>query len=142
MSVIATHSYSCDMLSNAFVKSSKHMHNGCWCSLSFCISMLRFMSFLLPNTNSREVDRDWKRRRETTAFLRIFRPYTKNMDYRNRSRNLRTSRAPLKSQANQGTSLFTSAATNQSVFQRVVNGGLRSDFQRVRGDRVGVKVGV
>ena len=52
----------------------------------------------------------------------------------NRNRNLRTSRAPLKSQAHQGTSLFTSAATNQGVFQRVVVHGikLRSDFQRVR----------
>src|SRR6218665_4167979 len=32
---------------------------------------------------------------------------------RNRNRNLRTSKALLKSQAHQGTSLFTSAATNQ-----------------------------
>src|SRR6218665_278434 len=32
---------------------------------------------------------------------------------RNRNRNLKTSKALLKSQAHQGTSLFTSAATNQ-----------------------------
>src|SRR6218665_2356455 len=33
------------MLSKAFVKSTKHnvMYNGCWCSLSFCINILRFV---------------------------------------------------------------------------------------------------
>src|SRR6218665_3557609 len=52
--------------------------------------------------------------------------------------NLGISRAPLKSQAHQGTSSFRSATTNQ----RVVHGKLRSDFQWVRGGRVAVKVGV
>jgi len=37
---------------------------------------------------------------------------------RNRNRNLKTSRAPLKNQAHQGTSLFTSAATNQRGFPK------------------------
>src|SRR6218665_1787109 len=37
---------------------------------------------------------------------------------RNRNRNLKLSKALLKSQAHQGTSLFTSAATNQRGFQR------------------------
>jgi len=53
-------------------------------------------------------------------------------------RNLGISRAPLKNQAHQGSSIFTSATTNQ----RVVRGKLRSNFQRVRGDKVAVKVGV
>src|SRR6218665_240394 len=37
------------------------------------------------------------------------------------NRKLQTSKAPLKSQA-QGTSLFTSAASNQNSFQRIVRG--------------------
>src|SRR6218665_1655779 len=41
---------------------------------------------------------------------------------RNRNRNLKTSKALLKSQAHQGTSLFTSAATNQ---RGVSKGGSR-----------------
>src|SRR6218665_4069994 len=82
------------------------------------------------------------------------------------SRKLQTSKAPLKSQA-QGTSLFTSAASNQrgfpknspweaqvrlpdgermrqirGVFQRIVRGKLRSGCQKVRGGRLGVKAGV
>ena len=85
---------------------------------------------------------------------------------RNRNRKLKTSKAPLKSQA-QGTSLFTSAASNQrgfpnnspwesqvrlpegermrqirGVFQRIVRGELRSGCQKVRGGRLGVKAGV
>jgi len=47
------------------------------------------------------------------------------------NRNLEISRAPLKSQTHQGTSLFTSAATNQrggSIVQWVVDGNLSSDF--------------
>jgi len=86
---------------------------------------------------------------------------------RNRNRKLQTSKAPLKSQA-QGTSLFTSAASEQrgfpknspwglrsgchaegermlqirGVFQRIVRGKLRSGFQKVRGGRLGVKAGV
>src|SRR6218665_1556473 len=84
----------------------------------------------------------------------------------NRNRKLQTSKAPLKSQA-QGTSLFTSAASNQrgfqknspweaqvrlpegermrqirAVFQRIVRGKLRSGCQKVRGGRLGVKAGV
>src|SRR6218665_3547346 len=91
-----------------------------------------------------------------------------SVPYRNRNRNrkLQTSKAPLKSQA-QGTSLFTSAASNQrgfpknspweaqvrfpegesmrqirGVFQRIVRGKLRSGCQKVRGGRLGVKAGV
>src|SRR6218665_2348475 len=85
---------------------------------------------------------------------------------RNRNRNLQTSKAPLKSQT-QGTSLFTSAASNQrgfpknspweaqvrlpegermrkirGVFQRIVHGKLKSGCQNVRGGRLGVKAGV
>src|SRR6218665_3945326 len=49
---------------------------------------------------------------------------------------LQTSKAPLKSQA-QGTSLFTSAASNErGVFQRIVRGRLRSGCQKVRGGPV------
>src|SRR6218665_4080433 len=84
----------------------------------------------------------------------------------NRNRKLQTSKAPLKSQA-QGTSLFTSAASNQrgfpknspweaqvrftegermrqirGVFPRIVRGKLRSGCQKVRGGRLGVKAGV
>ena len=54
--------------------------------------------------------------------------------YRNHNRNLRTSRAPIKSQAHQVTSLFTSAAINQRGFQRVVLGKVRSAFPMVRED--------
>src|SRR6218665_2294994 len=50
--------------------------------------------------------------------------------YRNRNRNLQTSKAPLKGQA-QGTSLFTSAASNQRGFP-IVRGRLRSGCQKVR----------
>src|SRR6218665_3998832 len=83
----------------------------------------------------------------------------------NRNRKLQTSKAPLKRQA-QGTSLFTSAASNQGDFpknspweaqvrlpegermrkirggfQRIVRGKLRSGCQKVRGGRLGVKAG-
>src|SRR6218665_1236032 len=47
---------------------------------------------------------------------------------RNRNRNLRTSKALLKSQAQQGTSLFTSAATNQ---RGVSKGGSREAQVRI-----------
>src|SRR6218665_2926599 len=61
----------------------------------------------------------------------------------NRNRNLKTSKALLKSQAHQGTSLFTSAATNQ---RGVSKGGVkRSSGPNSRvpgGDRVAVRVGV
>src|SRR6218665_3033429 len=85
---------------------------------------------------------------------------------RNGNRKLQTSKAPLKSQA-QGTSLFTSAASNQrgfpknsqweaqvrlpegermrqirGVFQRIVRGKLKPGCQKVRGGRLGVKAGV
>src|SRR6218665_2444973 len=51
---------------------------------------------------------------------------------RNRNRNLKISKALFKSKAHQGTSLFTSAATNQ---REVCKGGqekLRSNFQNTR----------
>jgi len=49
------------------------------------------------------------------------------------NRNLKTSKALLKSQAHQGTNLFTSAATNQrGVFQRGGQEKLRSNFQNTR----------
>src|SRR6218665_6929 len=48
---------------------------------------------------------------------------------RNRNRNLKTSKALLKSQAHQGTSLFTSAATNQRGFPKGGQEKLRSEFQ-------------
>src|SRR6218665_2004247 len=47
---------------------------------------------------------------------------------RNRNRNLKTSKALLKSQAHQGTSLFTSAATNQ---RGVPKGGSREAQVRI-----------
>ena len=55
--------------------------------------------------------------------------------------NLKTSKAPLKSQA-QGTSLFMHSASNQRVVQRIVHGRLKSGCQKVRGGRLGVKAGV
>src|SRR6218665_1664976 len=62
------------------------------------------------------------------------------------NRNLKTSKVLLKSQTHQGTSSFTSAATNQrgvsTVSKRVVK---RSSYPISRGpggDRVAVKVGV
>src|SRR6218665_3012849 len=83
-----------------------------------------------------------------------------------RNRNLQTSKAPLKSQA-QSTSLFTSAASNQrgfpksspweaqvrlpedermreirGFFQRIVSGKLRPGCQRVRGGRLVVMAGI
>src|SRR6218665_2304355 len=56
----------------------------------------------------------------------------------NRNRNLKTSKALLKSQAHQGTSLFTSAATNQRGVKR--SSGPNSRVPG--GDRVPVRVGV
>jgi len=48
----------------------------------------------------------------------------------------------IKSQA-QGTSLFTSAASNQKCCpEDIVHGKFRSGWQRVRGDIVAVKAGV
>ena len=52
--------------------------------------------------------------------------------YRNRNRNLKTSKAPLKSEAHQGTSLFTSAATNQRGVPKGGQEKLRSEFQSTR----------
>jgi len=57
-----------------------------------------------------------------------------------RNRSLGISTAPLKSQVHQDTGLFTSAATNQTVVQRLVHGKLRSDFQSIGRDGVAVKV--
>src|SRR6218665_2868607 len=52
---------------------------------------------------------------------------------RNRNRNLKISKALLKSQAHQGTSLFTSAAANQRRgFPKGDQEKLRSDFQNTR----------
>src|SRR6218665_395529 len=49
---------------------------------------------------------------------------------RYRNRNLRPSRAPLKNQAHQGTSLFTSAATNQRGFPKgIVHGDRNHNLQ-------------
>ena len=67
--------------------------------------------------------------------------YEKNAS--NRNRNLKTSKALLKSQAHQTTSLFTSTATNQRFFfQRVVKRSSGPISRRPEGDRVAVKVGV
>ena len=78
---------------------------------------------------------------ETNDFRGRARPILKKA--RNRNRNLKTSKALLKSQAHQGTSLFTSAATNQ---RGVSKGGVkRSSGPNSRvpgGDRVAVRVGV
>ena len=61
----------------------------------------------------------------------------------NRNRNFKTSKALLKSQAHQGTSLFTSDATNQrGVFQRGVKRRSGPISRISGGDRVAVKVGV
>jgi len=51
---------------------------------------------------------------------------------RNRNRKLKTSKALLKSQAHQGTSLFTSAATNQRGVSKGGQEKLRSEFQSTR----------
>ena len=65
------------------------------------------------------------------------------MTNRNRNRNLKTSKALLKSQAHQGTSLFTSAATNQrGFFQRGVKRSSGPISGIPGGHRVAVKVGV
>ena len=63
-------------------------------------------------------------------------------DLFNRNRNLGISRAPLKSEAQQGTSLLAGAAMSKWFVQRVVHDKLRSDSQRVRGDIVAIKAGV
>jgi len=55
------------------------------------------------------------------------------------NRNLKISKALLKSQAHQGTSLFTSAATNQREgFLKGDHEKLRSDFQNTRRGRTGL----
>jgi len=57
-----------------------------------------------------------------------------------RNRNLGIYRVPLLSQAHQGTSLFTSVGMNQrGCLKGSLKGNLRSDFQRVRGDRTTVR---
>jgi len=76
------------------------------------------------------------RRGSNTPTISALQGYRSN---RNRNSDLQISRAPFKSQA-QGTSLFTSAATNQRGCRKgIVQGKLRSNFQRVRGDRIAVK---
>src|SRR6218665_160692 len=74
---------------------------------------------------------------------RMLTPAVGGENSRNCNCNLKTSKALLKSQAHQGTSLFTSAATNQRGFSK--GGVKRSSGQISRipgGDRVAVKVGV
>src|SRR6218665_2389134 len=62
---------------------------------------------------------------------------------RNRNRNLKTSKALLKSQAHQGISLFTNVATYQRGFSRRVVTRSSGPISRIPGeDRVAVKVGV
>ena len=60
----------------------------------------------------------------------------------NCTRNLKISKALLKSQARQGTSLFKSAATNLRGFQRVFKRSSGLIYRIPGGDRVAVKVGV
>src|SRR6218665_398955 len=51
---------------------------------------------------------------------------------RKRNRNLKISKVLLKSKAHQGTSLFTSAATNQKGFPKGGQEKLRFDFQNTK----------
>ena len=60
----------------------------------------------------------------------------------NRNRNLKTSKALLRSQAHQGTSLFTSAATNQRGFPKGFKRSSGPNSRVPGGDRVAVRVGV
>src|SRR6218665_2870901 len=65
----------------------------------------------------------------TSLFTLTSLSYTLNAILnRNRNRNLKTSKALLKSKAHQGTSLFTSAATNQ---RGVSKGGSREAQVRI-----------
>ena len=70
-------------------------------------------------------------------FYALTKLYTHN-------RNLKTSKALLKSQAHQGTSLFTSATTNQrgGFSKWVVKRSSGPIFRIPGGDRVAVKVGI
>jgi len=63
------------------------------------------------------------------------------LTWRNHNRNCKsqTYKAPLESQA-QGTSLFASAASNQTVFQKVVKGGFQG-VQIQRQGRAAAKMG-
>src|SRR6218665_395136 len=65
---------------------------------------------------------------KTVRALDLYFQPRMNIPYRNRNRNLKTSKALLKSQAHQGTSLFTSAATNQ---RGVSKGGSREAQVRI-----------
>src|SRR6218665_2372261 len=56
----------------------------------------------------------------------------RRLGHRNHNRNLETSKALLKSQAHQATSLFTSAATNQRGVSKGGQEKLRSEFQSTR----------
>src|SRR6218665_198545 len=70
------------------------------------------------------------------AFKLVLKPkadiLNTNCSNRNRNRNLKISKALLKSQAHQGTSLFTSAATNQRGFPKGGQEKFRSEFQGTR----------
>src|SRR6218665_924478 len=67
-------------------------------------------------------------------FVCLFFMYDNKLTKRNRNRNrkLKTSKALLKSQAHQGTSLFTSAATNQRGVSKGGQEKLSSQFQNTR----------
>src|SRR6218665_1314059 len=87
---------------------------------------------LAPERLKRSISGPRPKRLCTSAVkLRFATMWFRSDANRNRNRKLQTSKAPLKIQA-QGTSLFTSAASNQRGFQRIVRGRLRSIFQRVR----------
>src|SRR6218665_2370463 len=89
----------------------------------------RFLGFL--GFNVRTVARGTLRAGKNLRFLKkVFRFFRISvlMSRPNRNRNLRTSKALLKSQAHQGTSLFTSAATNQ---RGVSKGGSREAQVRI-----------
>src|SRR6218665_3408751 len=61
---------------------------------------------------------------------------------RNRNRNLKTSKALLKSQAHQGPAYSRALRRIKERFSKGGQEKLRSDFQNTRRDRVAVKVGV
>src|SRR6218665_302190 len=76
------------------------------------------------------------------SLLFLFINTSSEADY-NCNRNLKISKALLKSQAHQVTSLFTSAATNQRVFSKGRVKRSSGPISRIPGgDRVAFKVGV
>src|SRR6218665_3025392 len=64
--------------------------------------------------------------------IRFYVSYFYGQVYAYRNRNLKTSKALLKSQTHQGTSLFTSAATNERGVSKGGQEKLRSEFQSTR----------